>query len=134
VKIIYGDSLKSDLVEHQYENPYEKNPEYFAKLNYFYFSRDKRLVAGYWEAPEGWFDALVDGFNEINYMIEGEIKLTSKNKALLVKKGDCFLLENGDAVNFQINRFTRTIFLNYPVDERLLNEIKKIGSSASKEV
>jgi len=133
MKIIDSGSLKNNLIEHQYDNPYENNPEYFAKLNYFYFSPDKKLVSGYWEAPEGWFDALVDGFDEINFIIEGEIKLTSKNKSLVVKQGDCLFLENGDAVTFHINKFTRTLFINYPVDSRLLYEIEKIVGIPSKD-
>ncbi|KPJ88375.1 MAG: hypothetical protein AMS17_05750 [Spirochaetes bacterium DG_61] len=76
MRLVNNDFLKSTTVNH----PYDSNPDYTAKINTFYYSKDEKLIAGYWEAPEGWFDAEIEEQNEINYVIEGEIDLICEKK------------------------------------------------------
>jgi ethanolamine utilization protein EutQ (cupin superfamily) len=93
VKAFINDLLIKDTVNH----PYDSNPEYVAKIHTFYYSKDEKLIAGYWEAPEGWFDAEIEEQNEINYVIEGEIDIICGDKIITAKKGDCFLVEKRPA-------------------------------------
>ncbi|UCB47199.1 MAG: hypothetical protein JSV25_07255 [Spirochaetota bacterium] len=74
MKIIINENLKHYWVNH----PYDSNPDYIAKVNFFYVSQDKKLIAGYLEAPEVWFEAETKGFNEINYIVDGEIEFVSE--------------------------------------------------------
>lgn len=122
MKIIDQNFLVDNLTDH----PYETNPEYFAKVNIFYFSKDEKFTAGYWEAPVGWFSAVIDGFYEINYVVEGEVEFISKDKILTARKGDCFLVEDGDKVRWNIKKFTRTFFFIYPATKVLVSELKKM--------
>ena len=82
MKIIKNIDLKNNLVDH----PYDSNPDYLAKVNLFYVSQDKKFIAGYWEAPEGWFEEEIKGFNEINYVVEGEIEFVTEKSSFTAKR------------------------------------------------
>jgi uncharacterized cupin superfamily protein len=110
-------------------HPYESNPDYFAKINFFHFSNDAKLMAAYWEAPVGWFNWEYDGFYEIDYIIDGEIELVSEDETIIVKKGDCFLTEDGERIMFKIKKFTKALIFVYPINEIIMKEIKKLISS-----
>jgi len=71
---------KATLIKNLVIHPYDSNPAYFAKVNVFNYSSDGKFAAGYLEAPEGWFDAVINGFNEIDFVIEGEMELISANE------------------------------------------------------
>jgi len=119
---------KKKLIKNLVNHPYESNPEYFAKVNMFYYSQDGKFAAGYWEAPQGWFDAVVEGFNEIDFIIEGEIEAISKdeNRTVVVKPGDCFLIKNGDKFKWKISKFTKAVFFLYPLTEELRDFFKSL--------
>ncbi len=122
MKVINNIDLTNSLVDH----PYDSNPDYFAKVNIYYISQDKKFVAGYWEAPVGWFEAEIKGFNEINYVVEGEIEFVTENRSFTAKAGDCFLVENGDRMKWQIKQALKTYFFIYPATKDLMNELKKM--------
>ena len=115
MRIIDYNFLTENLADH----PYDTNPDYFAKVNVFYISKNEKFVAAYWEAPKGWFKAKIDNFYEINYVIEGEVEFVLKDKTVTAKKGDCFLLEDGDEVKWIMKEFTRTVFFIYPSTKEL---------------
>ena len=122
MKLINNWFLKSNTVIH----PYDSNPSYTAKINTFYYSEDEKLIAGYWEAPEGWFDAEIEEQNEINYVIEGEIDLVCKDKRLTAKKGDCFLVESGERIKWIIKKTIKTIFFIYPANKEIADFFKEL--------
>jgi len=117
MEVIQRTSLIKGLVNH----PYDTNPQYFAKVNTFYYSPDRKFAAGYWEAPEGWFDIIIEGFNEIDYIIDGEIEAISedKTKKVIARQGDCFLIKNGDRFRWKVNKFTKAVFFIYPLTKEL---------------
>jgi ethanolamine utilization protein EutQ (cupin superfamily) len=45
--------------------------------------------------PEGWFDADVEGFDEIDYVLDGEVELSSGTARLTAKEGDFFHIQVG---------------------------------------
>lgn len=122
MKVFSESNIINNLVDH----PYDSNPDYLAKVNFYYVSQDKKFVAGYWEAPEGWFEAEIKGFYEINYVVEGEIELITKDRSLTAKAGDCFLVENGDRMKWKIKQPIKTFFFIYPVTEDLMKELQKM--------
>jgi uncharacterized cupin superfamily protein len=115
MEVIDRDMLVKEMVDH----PYESNPDYTAKVNIFYYSPDRKFTAAYWEAPVGWFDAVVNGFNEIDYVIEGEMELVSEEKTLIAKAGDCFLIKDGDRFRWKLNKFTKVVFFIYPLTKEI---------------
>lgn len=123
MKVIKNDFLVKNLVKH----PYESNPGYNAKINTFYFSRDKKLIAGYWEAPVGWFDTVIEEQNEINYVIEGEIELVSDSRKVTAKGGDCFLAEGGEKLKWIIKKPIRTFFFIYPAKKELASFFENLA-------
>lgn len=115
MKVITKDELIQKLVDH----PYETNPDLVARVNFFYFSPDQKLAVAYYESPPGWFDVEVDGFNEIDYILEGEVELISKNVRLLAQKGDCFQIQHGDKFRWQMNKESRMLFFIYPLTRQI---------------
>jgi uncharacterized cupin superfamily protein len=110
--------LKNEAVIH----PYENNPEFKGLINTFFYSKDKKALAGYWEAPRGWFTTEIGEQSELNFIIEGEIdiiNLEDENKKISAKKGDVFLVERGDKVKWVINEPLKTIYFIYPSSEQL---------------
>jgi len=77
-----------------------------------------------WKIPHISLEAKIDNFYEINYIIEGEVEFVLKNKTVTAKKGDCFLLEHGDEVRWNIKEFTRTVFFIYPSTSELTKLLK----------
>lgn len=122
MKVIDQNLLINNLVNH----PYKSNPEYFAKINFLYLSDDKKVMSAYWEAPKGWFDNEYNGFDEINYIIDGEIELIFKDKSFTVKKGDCFLIKKGENVKFKIKKNSKTFLFIYPTDKKVMKDIRKM--------
>ena len=118
--------LKQGMVEH----PYETNPGYEALINNFFYSKDNRALAGYWEAPVGWFCAEIEGHSELNFVIDGEIDIVdtfNDSKRITAKKGDVFLVEKGDRIKWVIKKPVKTIYFIYPADEGLMRFFKNLG-------
>jgi ethanolamine utilization protein EutQ (cupin superfamily) len=122
MKIIGGEFMTNNAVNH----PYESNPDYNAKINTFYYSDDEKLIAGYWEAPEGWFEAQIEEQNEINYVIDGEIDIICGEKKITAKKGDCFLVESGEKLKWVIKKHIKTIYFIYPANEEIAGFFKDL--------
>jgi uncharacterized cupin superfamily protein len=116
MKVVHGISMSENAVDH----PYETNPDYESRINPFHYASDKRLVAGYWEAPVGWFEAGMGEQCELNFVIEGEIQLESEGRSISAKRGDCFILESGEEVKWNIVKPIKTFFVLYPASEEVL--------------
>jgi len=106
---------KADLLQGMVDHPYDTNPELRANVNFFFFSKDRKLAVAYYESPTGWFDVVVDGFEEIDYVLEGEVVLESQENRLVAKAGDCFLIQDGDRFRWRMTQPSRMIFFIYPV-------------------
>ena len=122
MEIIDRNFLIENVVDHTYENAQlygQSNMDYVAKVNFFYFSEDKKVCVGYWEAPEGRFDFLLNDFDEVDYIIEGDLDIISNGKTFKVQKGDCISLKSGDKVKFDIKKLAKVIFFIYPVTKEL---------------
>lgn len=122
MRIISGQYITNNTVIH----PYESNPGYEAKIHTFHYSKDERFIAGYWEAPEGWFDAEIEEQTEINYVIEGEIELVGAGKSITAKKGDCFVAEPGDKLKWIVKKPIKTIYFIYPANREIADFFKEL--------
>lgn len=111
MKVFTKDALIRGMVDH----PYDTNPELLAKVNFFYFSADGKLALAYYESPAGWFDVEVDGFEEIDYVLEGEVELVSTENILIARAGDCFLIQQGDRFRWRMTQPSKMIFFIYPI-------------------
>ena len=115
MKVFSKGELHGGMVDH----PYETNPDLLAKVNFFYYSPDGKMAMAYYESPKGWFDVEVKGFEEIDYVLEGEVELVSEKRKLKAKAGDCFLIQDGDKLRWEMKRYSRMIFFIYPITEEI---------------
>jgi ethanolamine utilization protein EutQ (cupin superfamily) len=111
MKVFTWEELSRGMVDH----PYETNPELLAKVNFFFFSADGQMAMAYYESPEGWFDVEVDGFEEIDYVLEGEVELLSAEQSLTARAGDCFLIQDGDRFRWRMTKPSKMVFFIYPL-------------------
>lgn len=110
---------KGELVNGMVDHPYQGNPELLAKVNFFYYSEDRKMGMAYYESPAGWFEVEVNGFDEIDYVLEGEVELTINGNTETVGEGDCFLIQDGDKLHWRMTKFSRMIFFIYPLTEEI---------------
>lgn len=115
MKVIRKDELINGMVDH----PYESNIDLIAKVNFFYFSEDRKMAVAYYESHEGWFDVEVNGFDEIDYVLEGEVELITEVETVTVKEGDCFLIQDGDKLRWRMTKFSKMVFFIYPITEEM---------------
>jgi ethanolamine utilization protein EutQ (cupin superfamily) len=106
---------KANLLQEMIDHPYASNPGLLARVNFFYFSKDRKLAVAYYESPPGWFDVEVEGFEEIDYVLEGEVVLESEDNNLVAAAGDCFLIQDGDRFRWKMTKPSKMIFFIYPV-------------------
>ena len=128
MRIISKETLVNELVDHP---PYETNPELHAKLNVIYLSPDGRTAMAYYEAPEGWFDVEVKDFDEIDYMLEGEVELISADRRLTATPGDCFMIQDGDKFRWQMNKPSRMFFVLHTQSEEVQEFLAQLVRNAS---
>lgn len=130
MKVISKEMLIKGLVDHP---PYDSNPELLAKVNFIYLSPDGRMAIAYYESPKGWFDVEVHGFDEIDYVLQGEVELISDNQRLLAKSGDCFWIQDGDKFRWQMNEPSKMIFFIHTLSEEIQELISQFMSDSRKE-
>ncbi len=126
MKVISKEMLIKGLVDHP---PYDTNPDLQAKVNFIYFSPDRRMAMAYYESPKGWFDVEVKGFDEIDYILEGEVELISDGQRLMAKPGDSFLIQNGDKFRWQMNEPSKMIFFIHSQSEEVQEFIARFKSN-----
>lgn len=122
MKVITARQLRQRTAPH----PYDTNPGYEARLHSFHFSGDEKLLAGYWEAPKGWFRADIGTQTEVNFVIKGEIRLESGGRSITARRGDCFAVEPGDKLKWIVRKPIRTIYFIYPADAELTRFFKDL--------
>jgi ethanolamine utilization protein EutQ (cupin superfamily) len=115
---------KVEMVQGMLDHPYDTNPALLAKVNFFYTSPDKKLTMAYYESPVGWHDVVVKGFEEIDYVLEGEVQLVSDTETILAKAGDAFLIEEGDVFRWHMLSPSKMIFFIYPLTSELAEVIE----------
>jgi ethanolamine utilization protein EutQ (cupin superfamily) len=125
---------QEELIQGMVDHPYDTNPDLVAKVNFFFFSGDRKLAFAYYESPPGWFDVEVNGFEEIDYVLEGEVELISDELTLTAHKGDSFLIQDGDRFRWQMTQNSKMIFFIYPITRRMETLIESFFQRAGKPV
>ena len=64
-------------------------------------------------------------FNEIAYVIEGEMDLISENEMFNVKEGDYYFWEIGKKFKIVIKKYLKLFMILYPIDETTMEVFKK---------
>jgi len=85
----------------------------------------------YYESPAGWFDVEINGFDEIDYVLEGEVELNEGGEAVTVKEGDCFLIRDGDKLRWRMTKYSKMIFFIYPLTEEMERLIESFYKSSN---
>ncbi len=123
---------KEELIDGMVDHPYESNVDLLARVNFFYYSEDRKLALAYYESPEGWFDAEVNGFDEIDYVLEGEVELTTDDgEKVTVREGDCFLIQDGDKFRWRMTKSSKMIFFIYPLTKEMERLIESFYQSSN---
>ena len=115
MKVFTRDELIKGVVDH----PYDSNPSLLAKVNFFYFSKDRKMTVAYYESPVGWFDVEINGFDEIDFVLEGEVELIAEGRILTARPGDCFLIQDGDKFRWRMTKYSKMLFFIYPLTEQI---------------
>lgn len=110
---------KDEMLQGMQDHPYDTNPDLMAQVNFFYTSPDGKMTMAYYESPIGWHDVEVKGFEEIDYVLEGEVELVSETETILAKAGDAFLIEDGDTFRWHMRQPSRMIFFIYPLTSEI---------------
>lgn len=122
---------KEELIDGMVDHPYESNVDLLARVNFFYYSEDRKLAVAYYESPAGWFDAEVNGFDEIDYVLEGEVELIKDDgEKVTVREGDCFLIQDGDKFRWRMTKFSKMIFFIYPLTKEMERLIESFYQSS----
>lgn len=122
MKVISHRTILDSVVTH----PYDCNPGYSGKIHTFHYSPDQRLLMGYWEAPPGWFEVEIGEQTELNYVLQGEIQISSEGGALGAGQGDCFVVYPGEKLHWQVIEHIRTIYVIYPADNEIVAYFKQL--------
>lgn len=116
-------SLINGLVNH----PYESNPHYFSRINFFEMSPDKQLLSYYWEAPEGSVSMIFNQFMEMIIILEGVLEVESKTFKTTLKASDCVSISGDDGeITFTILEEVKAFGYVYPVDENEYQNIQNL--------
>ena len=115
---------KESLVDGLVIHPYESNPQYFSRINFYKMSPDKKLLSYYWEAPEGNVSITFDQFDELIIILDGVLEVQSASSKITLEALDCLSISRDDgAITFNILEEVKAFGYVYPTDE---NEYQNI--------
>lgn len=126
--IITKNEMQKNLV---FDFAYSDDPSIFSKVIFLDllsgedFIGNKKIITGYWEAPIGSYDLTFESFNEITYIIDGEIDFISKNKKSNVKKGDYYYCKIGEKFKIVIKKPVKMFLILYPIDSKNADIFRK---------
>lgn len=121
-------ALRAELVNH----PYSSNPDYFSRINFFHFSPDRQLASYYWEAPPGIIPLHYEQFDELIFLLEGQLEIRSASGTQSFGPGDVLEISRTDGVlEFRIATTVKAIGYVYPVDEQEYQNIAHLMQGRS---
>ncbi len=74
-----------------------------------------RMAAGMMSLRAGSFGWTLD-YDEVEYVIEGELHITSATQTIVGKPGDVIAIPKGSAITFGTPSWTRFLYVTYPAD------------------
>ena len=125
--LVSKNEMQANLV---FDFAYGDDPSIFSKVVFLDFIKDKefigekKMITGYWEAPVGSYDFEFDSFNEIAYLIEGEVDFVSEKKKMTVKKDDYYFCAIGEKFKIIIKKPVKMFLMIYPIEEKDLELYK----------
>ncbi len=126
MRIISRDEMKKALFDH----PYKDSPDYHAAMSVVYLSQDKRMLIGYWTAPEGKVSIRYGENVEHNYVIRGKIKIHCQDGTILNAVPGDVIECGGKDVIYEIEEYAETLFIVYPQGKEDIEFVKKIKEEA----
>ncbi|OOB80116.1 MAG: ethanolamine utilization protein EutQ [Epulopiscium sp. Nuni2H_MBin003] len=110
-------SVKLDTVKVGEENRLDtgnKDDIVYTK-DLFTLEESPRLGCGIMEMKETTF-AWELGYDEIDYVIEGELSIISEDKVVTAKAGELILIPKNSKIQFSVPNYARFIYVTYPAD------------------
>ncbi|MFH1615991.1 MAG: hypothetical protein ABIG61_13020 [Planctomycetota bacterium] len=109
--------VKFNEVKYDLHDPWQR----FKRSEFHYFLKDKEqgLVAGYWEAQDGYEDLgkEQDSFHELLLVIEGSLYVRSQNcsQELVAGPGDTVVVVRGRNIRIIVREPVKVFFVCYPM-------------------
>lgn len=76
---------------------------------------NKNLAAGFLVIKESEFDWSLP-YDEIDYIIEGELTIKVNGKEIVAKAGDVLLLPKGSKFTWSARKYSKSIYITYPAN------------------
>ncbi|MCC7354357.1 MAG: DUF861 domain-containing protein [Anaerolineae bacterium] len=109
------------LVEHWDSHPLDliDPQERFKTSRWNYFLKDQasHVLAGYWEAEQGYEDLAGDDFDEVLHVISGNLYVTCEGKEMVAGPGATVVVRRGRPMRIAARERVRAFFICYPVPD-----------------
>lgn len=93
----------------------------FKRSEFNYFAKDKEhgLVAGYWEAEDGFEDLGQDEFHEFIVVLQGRVYLQPEESTeeIIANPGDTVIVVSGRKVKLIVREPVKAFFICYPMND-----------------
>lgn len=118
---------RETMLEGLVVHPYETNPDYFARINFFHFSPDGNLATYFWEAPVGEVQLKFERFDEMIFVLAGKLEVTKSGHRSIFRAGDALEISREDgALLFRVLQEVQAVGYVYPLDEVEKNNIEAL--------
>ena len=81
----------------------------------FSLEESPRLGCGIMEMTNSTFDWTLN-YDEIDYVIEGQLDIIYKDKKFSASKGEIILIPKGSKISFSVGGYARFMYVTYPAD------------------
>ena len=122
MRIINHEEMKAQLFDH----PYNNSLDYHAAMSVVYLSHDKKLLIGYWTAPEGKVSIRYGENIEHNYIIREKISVHCQDGTILTAVPGDVIECSGQDVVYDIEEYAETLFIVYPQEKEDVDFLEKI--------
>jgi uncharacterized cupin superfamily protein len=121
VQLSLSEAVKVPVVEHLSNSPLVLNDPLrrfrLSRWNYFINDQANHVLAGYWEAAEGYEDLDTADFDEIMVVLAGRLYVTCGGEEIVAEPGDTVIVRQGRPVRIAARECVRAFFVCYPVPD-----------------
>ncbi len=106
--------IKANKIEQERFDTGNPNDEVYV-TDLFSLTESPRIGAGMMEMKESTFDWTLN-YDEIDYIIEGTLKIIIDGREIIGEKGDVMLIPKGSKIKFSAPDYAKFIYVVYPAN------------------
>lgn len=106
--------IKANKIERERFDTGNPNDEVYV-TDLFSLTESPRIGAGMMEMKESTFDWTLN-YDEIDYIIEGTLKIIIDGREIIGEKGDVMLIPKGSKIKFSAPDYAKFIYVVYPAN------------------